>query len=139
VQQLFLVGRIIVGAYYLFSAFNHFTRVSSMAAFAASKHVPAPEAAVVIAGILLAVAGLSLLLGLYPRLGVAALVLFFVPVTLMMHNFWADADPGARMMDMINFTKNVALLGSSLMFLAIPEPWAYSLQTTVPRTVRAHV
>jgi hypothetical protein len=31
-------------------------------------------------------------------------------------------------MDLINFTKNLGLLGSSLMFLAIPRPWAYSLE-----------
>jgi hypothetical protein len=33
----------------------------------------------------------------------------------------------AKMGDMVNFTKNVALLGSSLMFLAIPQPWPFSL------------
>jgi uncharacterized membrane protein YphA (DoxX/SURF4 family) len=134
-----MVGRIIVGAYYLFSAFNHFTRLGSMAAYAATKHVPAPEVAVVAAGLLLALAGLSLLLGIYPKIGVAALVLFFVPVTVMMHGFWTDRDPAARMADMINFTKNFALLGSSLMFLAIPEPWPYSVHVTAPRPARAHV
>jgi len=29
---------------------------------------------------------------------------------------------------MINFTKNIALLGASLMFLAIPRPWAYGIE-----------
>jgi putative oxidoreductase len=137
-QQLFLVGRVIVGAYYLFSAFNHFTRLGSMVAFAGARHVPAPQVAVVISGILLAIAGVSLLLGLYPRVGVAAAVLFLLPVTLMMHPFWADADPAMRMGDMINFTKNFALLGSTLMFLAIPEPWAYSVHVPVARATRAH-
>jgi putative oxidoreductase len=137
VQQLFLVGRIIVGAYYLFSAFNHFTRLGSMAAFAAAKHVPAPEAAVFASGVLLAIAGLSLLLGVFPKIGVAALVLFMVPVTIMMHAFWSETDPAARMSDMINFTKNFALLGSSLMFLAVPEPWPYSVRAAATRTVRA--
>jgi putative oxidoreductase len=132
-QQLFVAGRIIVGAYYLFSAFNHFSQLGMMAGFAASKGVPAPKVAVFISGVLLLIAGLTLLLGYLPRLGVAALVLFFVPVTLMMHAFWADADPGARMNDMIHFTKNIALLGSSLMFLAIPEPWPYSVRAAALR------
>ena len=42
------------------------------------------------------------------------------------------------MNDLINFTKNCALLASSLMFLAIPEPWPYSVHLPVPRQVRAH-
>jgi uncharacterized membrane protein YphA (DoxX/SURF4 family) len=139
VQQFFLVGRIIVGAYYLFNAFEHFTRLSAISGYAASRHVPAPQVAVIISGILLAIAGLSLLLGIYPKLGIAALVLFYIPVSVMMHPFWADADPALRLADLVNFTKNFALLGSSLMFLVIPEPWPYSLHVPSPRAARAHV
>jgi uncharacterized membrane protein YphA (DoxX/SURF4 family) len=40
-----------------------------------------------------------------------AIVLFLLPVTLIMHAFWADHDPAKRQVDMINFTKNIALLG----------------------------
>ena len=87
--------------------------------------------AIVLSGLLLAIAGFSLLLGLYPNVGVGALVLFLVPVTIIMHAFWADHDPQRRQMDLINFTKNMALLGSSLMFLAIPRPWAHSLERRV--------
>jgi uncharacterized membrane protein YphA (DoxX/SURF4 family) len=87
--------------------------------------------------LLLAVAGVTILLGMMPRLGVAALVLFFLPVTFVMHQFWADSNPAGRMADLVNFTKNLALLGSSLMFLAIPEPWPYSFGRTVRWRIRA--
>ena len=60
-------------------------------------------------------------------IGVAAVALFMLGVSPMMHNFWAVNDPMQRMHEMINFTKNMALLGSALMFLAIPQPWAFSL------------
>ena len=90
-------------------------------------------------GLLLAIAGVTLILGVFPRLGVAALVLFLVPVSFFMHAFWSDTNPAARMADMVNFTKNMALLGSSLMFLAIPEPWPYSLGRTVRWGIRARV
>jgi uncharacterized membrane protein YphA (DoxX/SURF4 family) len=138
VQQLFLVGRIIVGAYYLLSASNHFTQLSSMSAYAAAKHVPMPKVSVALAGVLLAIAGLSILLGVLPKIGVAALVLFLVPVTVTMHAFWSDTDPGMRLMDMVNFMKNLGLLGSSLMFLAVPEPWPYSVRAPAARAARAH-
>ena len=32
-----------------------------------------------------------------------------------------------KMGDMVNFTKNMALIGCALMFLAIPQPWPYSV------------
>jgi len=135
----FLVGRILVGCYYLMSAFHHFTQVHPLARHAAAHGVPAPEVAVLGAGVLLLVAGLSFLLGVFPRVGVAAVVVFLVPVTLVMHAFWADRDPMQRMNDFINFTKNWALLGSSLMFLAVPRPWPYSLERRLRLPVRALV
>ena len=135
----FLVGRILVGCYFLMNAFHHFTQFRQLAPHAAAHGVPAPEVAVLGAGVLLLVAGLSFLLGVFPRLGVAAIVAFLVPVTLVMHAFWTDRDPTVRMNDFINFTKNVALLGSSLMFLAVPRPWPYSLERRLRLPVRALV
>jgi len=70
---------------------------------------------------------------------VGAIVLFLVPVTFIMHAFWADHDPMQRQSDMINFTKNIALLGSSLMFLAVPRPWPYSVERRMRLPVRAPV
>jgi uncharacterized membrane protein YphA (DoxX/SURF4 family) len=126
--KIFLAGRILVGGFYLLSAFHHFAELGPMARYADSLGVPLPELAVAVTGILLAIAGLTLILGIYPDLGIAALVLFFVPVTFIMHAFWADRDATMRQMDIANFGKNVALLGSSLMFAAVPRPWAYSLE-----------
>ena len=137
--QAFLVGRILVGCYYLQSAYHHFTGVSQMSRAAAAHGVPTPEAAVIVAGLLLLVAGLSFLLGVFPRIGVAAIVMFLVPVTLIMHPFWADRDPMRAQSDFINFTKNIGLLGSSLMFLAVPRPWPYSLERRLRLPVRAPV
>ena len=34
-----------------------------------------------------------------------------------MHDFWHIEDPGQRSNDMINFTKNMALLGAALMLM----------------------
>jgi uncharacterized membrane protein YphA (DoxX/SURF4 family) len=137
--QAFLIGRILVGCYYLQGAYKHFAHLDSMARGAASHGVPAPEVAVIGAGLLLLVAGLSFLLGVFPRIGVAAIVLFLVPVTLIMHPFWADRSLVQRQSDLINFTKNIALLGSSLMFLAVPRPWPYSLERRLHLPVRAPV
>jgi putative oxidoreductase len=137
--RAFLVGRILVGCYYLQSAFHHFTNVGQLSRAAAAHGVPAPEGGVIVGGVLLLVAGLSFLLGLFPRIGVSALVLFLVPVTLIMHAFWADHDPAQQQNNIINFTKNIGLLGSSLMFLAVPRPWPYSVERRLRLPVRAPV
>jgi uncharacterized membrane protein YphA (DoxX/SURF4 family) len=124
-----LVGRIIVGVYYLFGALNHLVFApGQLAEYAASKGVPAPMLAVIVTGLLLLIGGLSILLGVYVRIGVLALVLFFLPVTFWMHDFWNVADQMQRMVQMTQFMKNLALMGSALIFLAVPEPWPYAVK-----------
>ncbi len=125
---VFLIGRIIVGVYYLYNAANHlFLGTTAMTGYAASKGVPSPKLAVYAGGVLLLIGGLSLLLGFQPIIGVVALVLFFLPVSFIMHNFWADQDPMMKMTNQINFGKNMALMGSAVMFLMISQPWPISL------------
>ncbi len=123
----FLIGRIILGVYYLFNAVNHFMKLNMMSGYAASKGVPAPKLAVGGSGVLLLLAGLSILLGYQPYIGAILIVVFLVPVAFMMHNFWTISDPQAKMGEMVNFLKDIALAVSALMFLAIPTPWPFSL------------
>ncbi|MGH9195245.1 MAG: DoxX family protein, partial [Acidimicrobiia bacterium] len=125
--SLFLIGRILFGGYFLYNGVNHFINHGMLAQYAASKGVPAPDLAVTFSGLLLLVGGASILLGVWPRIGAFLIIVFLLGVTPMMHNFWAVSDPTARMSDMINFTKNMALLGAALSLMIIPEPWPLSL------------
>lgn len=123
----FLIGRIIIGLYWIYGAIAHFTQAKSMIPYAKMKGVPFAEIAVPGTGALLLIAGLSILTGIYPVIAVAALILFLVPVTVMMHNFWTVEDQMMKMNDMVMFTKNMALLGYTLVLLVIPQPWPFSL------------
>ncbi len=124
---LFLVGRVILGVYYIFNGLNHFSNIKMMSMYVKSKGVPAGQFFVAITGILLILGGSSILTGFQHIIGIALLLTFLIPTTFIMHNFWAVDDANMRMMEMINFTKNLALIGSLLMFLAIPTPWEFSL------------
>lgn len=135
---LFLVGRLLLGGYFLRSGFNHFKHAGMMAGYAASKGVPSSKVAVMGSGVLLVAGGLGVLLGVYVNLAVATLVLFLVPVTFMMHAFWKVQDPMQKMGESVNFYKNLALIGAVLMLLSIPQPWDLSLQkSTTVRSVDA--
>ena len=124
---LFVLGRVLLGGFFVYSGFNHFKGIGMMSGYAQMKGVPLPKPFVAITGALLLMGGLSILFGVYPTVGVAALVLFLVPVTYKMHAFWKVEDPMARMGERVNFTKNVALLGAALCLLAIPQPWVVSI------------
>lgn len=126
-EYLFLVGRVLYGGFFVMSGLDHFRKVGMMAPYAAMKGVPAPKLAVTGSGALILLGGLSIILGFRPEWGVLLISLFLIPVTFTLHNFWADTDPQMRQGNLVNFKKNIALLGAAWMFLMIPTPWAMSV------------
>ena len=123
-----LIGRVIVGGFFLMNAFNHFAQLNMMTGYAKSKGVPAPALAVGGSGVLLFLGGLSLLLGYHPTIGAALLVTFLLGVSFGIHNFWTVQVQQAKQVEMTNFLKNMAILGLLLMTVAIPRPWLMSLR-----------
>jgi len=126
-ETAFLIGRIILGAFYLYYALNHFQNTEMMTGYAASKGVPSAKLAVQVTGAMMALGGLSLITGLFPTIGAIILVLFLIPTTVMIHNFWTVEEPMAKLGEQTNFMKNIALAAATLMFLAIPQPWPLSI------------
>jgi putative oxidoreductase len=61
----------------------------------------------------------SILLGFQGRLGAWLLVLFLLPVSFTMHNFWAVKDPMVPQVQMAMFLKNISMLGSALFFTQV--------------------
>ncbi|WP_197424704.1 hypothetical protein [Natronomonas sp. CBA1123] len=59
-----------------------------------------------------------MLFGVYPTLGVLAIVGFLVPITVIMHDFWT-MDGQDRQNEQIHFLKNAGLIGASLLFLSV--------------------
>jgi putative oxidoreductase len=82
---------------------------------AASHGVPLAPILVRIAGVFAVVGGLSIILGYKARFGAWLIILFLVPVTLMMHNFWAVSDPMMRQTQQIMFLKNISMLGGAML------------------------
>lgn len=124
---LFIIGRILLGGYFILSGSNHFKHLANFTGYAKSKGVPMPREATMLTGAMLIVGGLGILLGVYVQFAILLLSVFLVVTTLQMHQYWKISDQMARMGEEINFKKNMALLGAVLMLLAIPLPWALSL------------
>ena len=123
----FLLGRLIFGGFFLYNGINHFREKDALAQYAAAKNIPQPEIAVQASGAALIVGGASILLGIQPKLGAAAIVAFLAGVSPTMHDFWKQEDPQQRQNEMIHFSKNVALLGAALALMAVEEPWPASV------------
>jgi putative oxidoreductase len=110
-----LLGRILFSVIFIRSGINHFTKVSMMAQYTASKGVPAARFMVQFTGVMAFVGGVSVLLGAYARLGALLLVLFLIPTAMLMHNYWTIKDPMARGNDQAHFIKDISMAGGAMM------------------------
>jgi putative oxidoreductase len=63
---------------------------------------------------LLVLGGLMVLFGYRTRLGVALLLLYWAPVTFLVHDFWNFPKEELRMQSIL-FMKNIAIIGGLLM------------------------
>jgi putative oxidoreductase len=83
----------------------------------AAAGIPRPEQAVVLNGAVMIVAGLLLGLGIAPRLAAALLIGSLVPTTIVGHPFWKEEPGPEREKQMLQFLKNLGLIGGLLMVL----------------------
>ncbi len=134
-KVLFLLGRAVFGGFFLYNGIHHFKERRQLAQYAGAKHMPAPDVAVMITGAMMLLGGTSILLGIKPKYGALAIAAFLAGVSPLMHDFWRAEEPGQRMNDLINFSKNMALLGSAVALAGVEEPWPASVPVAQPSTL----
>lgn len=99
---------------FLASGIGHLTATAAMAGYAQSKGVPAAKASTIISGIVIIVGALSVLTGFYADLGALLLAAFLIPTAFLMHAYWKETDPMAKMNEQIAFNKDISLAGAAL-------------------------
>jgi putative oxidoreductase len=107
------LGRLFFVAIFVMSGPMHFK--SAMVEHASNAGVPFASFLVPASGVIALLGGLSVLLGYHARWGAWLLVLFLIPVTFAMHQFWNVGDPQMAMMQQVMFMKNISILGGALM------------------------
>ncbi|MGA2669483.1 MAG: DoxX family protein [Ignavibacteria bacterium] len=111
-KYLELLGRILFSIIFLKTIQGHFT--SGYVGYAASTGVPLASVMVPLSGVIAILGALSIILGYKGKLGAWLIVIFLIPVTFFMHNFWTVSDPMAAMSQAVSFWKNLSMLGGAL-------------------------
>ena len=115
-----LIGRVLFALIAVGSAFGgHFMATDSTAGYAESRGVKNPRAMVLVSGVLLAAAAVSLMVGIYADLGALLFGSFTLLTAFMIHHFWTDEDEMTKQMEMTNFMKNLSITGGALLAFAL--------------------
>lgn len=117
---LTIVGRVMLAAIFLMSAIgNKIPNFSGTVEYMTANGVPAPNILLVGAIIFLLVGGISIVLGFKARIGAGLLIVFLMLATWFFHDFWTFApDSQEFQMQMIQFMKNLGLMGAMFMIVA---------------------
>jgi putative oxidoreductase len=108
-----LLGRALYSAIFIATIFSNFSGPAIR--YAGGMGVPWADLLVPLSAVFAVVGGLSIVIGYRAKAGAWLIVLFLVPVTLVMHRFWAFAAPDLVEMQKANFMKNLALIGAALL------------------------
>jgi putative oxidoreductase len=116
-DALSLIGRILLAAIFVWSGFGKIGGFEGLAGQIASKGFPAAQAFAAVTIAIEMGAGLMLVAGWKARWAALLLAVFTVIVTIFYHNYWAVPE-AQKMMQQIQFMKNLALIGGLLMVTA---------------------
>jgi len=124
-----LLARILFAAIFIQSGFGHMANTDQMGEYVKSKNVPLPKVAVFLTGVMILLGGISVLLGLWVKVGAWLLIIFLLPTAFIMHDFWTVDDPQDQRNEQIHFMKDIALAGAAFLiwFLYITVthvPWS---------------
>lgn len=123
----FLLARLLFGGVLAFMGINHFLNAGEMTGYAEFKGLPAPRASVLFSGGLLVFGGLSVVTGVLPAVGAAALAIFLLASAVTMHDFWTLEGEDAQN-EMTAFLKNLFGAGGALVFFSLAgAPWPYAV------------
>ena len=119
------IARILLSALFLLSGFNKIAHFGPSSQMIAGMGVPFASLATGIA-ILIEVGGaIAIIAGWKTKLAAWVQFVYLIPVTFMIHNFWAS--PAAMQQDqMVHFMKNLAIMGG-LLILAGRGPGASAI------------
>ncbi len=114
-----VLGRILLCTIFLLSVVgNKIPHFRAVAEAMAKEGVPAPQGMLAGAIAFLIAGSLSVILGYRARIGAALLLAFLVLATYYFHDFWTISDPQAQQEQMIQFMKNLGLMGAMLLVIA---------------------
>ena len=117
VRLMTIASRVLLTLIFLVAAAGKLLDFNGTARDMAARGVPIAPVLLAVAIALEITGALLILAGFHARLGAILLILFLVPVTIVMHNFWAS-EGNQRIADLLQFLKNLSILGGLLLVAA---------------------
>lgn len=116
---LFLLGRLAIGAFFLWKAIERMQHWNEAGDALRRKGVPHVTYVLPVSMLIQVIGGLSIVLGLYARGGAILLLAFMVFHMYKLHAFWKLNHSTEHALEKLLFMKDLAIVGGLLLLLAV--------------------
>ena len=115
--------RLLLSGIFIVGGWGAFSKPGGRPKLVAAAGIPQPERAVVLNGAVMILAGILLSLGIAPKIAAALLIGSMIPTTIVGHPFWKEVSGAEYEKQLLQFLKNLGLIGGLLMILTekVPE------------------
>jgi uncharacterized membrane protein YphA (DoxX/SURF4 family) len=119
-DELWLIGRLLFCALFIGSGVGQLVDLEGSTRYATDKGIDPSLArpGAIASAIAFIVGGVSVLFGIWGDLGALLLIVTLLPLTFVMHQFWAQRDPVAKQTELSMFMKNIALIGGCVLLFS---------------------
>lgn len=126
-DEVFLLGRILFSLVFLWYGYAHLTQTEGSSQYASYKKVPNARLAVQVTGVLMALAGIAIILGIWMDLAALGVAILVVVYAFVMHRFWEESDEQAKAVERAQFMKNIAIAGGGLVLSTFSQFVPYTI------------
>ena len=128
-----LVARVLFAVSMMVLSAGYFATSEAPGGHAASRKKPVPKGALLASGIMVWAGAIMIALGWHRFIGSGLVILFLVPISIKIHNYWSQTDATLRTVDRLLFWKNIGLVGAALFFATYSRfDWPMSLGKLTP-------
>jgi putative oxidoreductase len=124
-DEAILIARVLLMILFVLFGWSKLTGFTGAVAIMIAEGTPLPTAAAIIAVVMEFFVGIAIVLGFYTRPLAFLLALYTLAAAVIGHHYWTMLD-GERMANMIDFYKNVSIMGG-LLLLCVTGPGKYSI------------
>jgi len=128
-----LIGRVLLGFIFIYEAFDSILYFRKTKQVMSEYGLEFQQDLLLIGAIcILLLGGTLLLIGYRSSFGVILLLLYWIPITFIVHSWWNDPVPEQRM-EAIAFMKNMAIAGG-LLIVYVNGSGKFSIKTLLANT-----
>lgn len=122
---MILLARILLVVLFVLFGWSKLTDFPGTVGYMASQGLPVPTLAAAVVVLMEFFVGLAIVLGFFTRPLAMLLALYTLGTAFIGHHYWT-MDGAERMANMINFYKNISIIGG-LLLLCVTGPGRYSI------------